>query len=261
MPEPEKTIELGLNSGAKPPDPQNEFIPPPESLQFRKAERAEEPSNGPRCTICSKPIVDTYYHAQGQVVCPACAKAVEAGQNAAPAHTLLKSFIYGLGAAIAGTALFSIVWIVTNYQLALIAILIGYMVGKAVRHASKGLGGRPQQILAVLLTYFSITTSYIPVAVYHYSQNPKAAVAAQAAASNQPDQVGGKIAKDPAGPTSLPGIVLALLMLAVAAPFLSLNQGLGGILTLLIVFWGLQRAWRLTGRSNILVMGPYEVGS
>jgi len=249
MPEPEKFIELGLNSGAK-SDPQNEFIPPPESLQFRKAEHAEEPLNGPRCTICSKPIVGTYYHAQGQVVCPACAKAVEAGQNAPPAHTLLKSFIYGLGAAIAGTALFSIVWIVTNYQLALIAILIGYMVGKAVRHASKGLGGRPQQILAVLLTYFSITTSYIPVGVYHYSQKPKAAVAAQAAAP-----------KHSAGPTTWSGIVLALLMLVVAAPFMSLNQGLGGILTLLIVFWGLQRAWHLTGRSNILVMGPYEVGS
>jgi len=143
----------------------SESIPAAETLQFRKAEHVIE---GPKCVICTRPIVDSFYHAQGKVVCPACAKAVEAGQSAPPAHTFAKSFLYGLGAAITGTALFSIVWLVTNYQLALIAILIGFMVGKAVRYGSQGLGGRPQQVMAVLLTYFSISASYIPVWLYQY---------------------------------------------------------------------------------------------
>jgi len=52
-----------------------------------------------------------------------------------------------------------------------------------------------------------------------------------------------------------------LIGIAMASPFMSLNQGLGGLLTLLIIFWGLQRAWRMTGRSNILVMGPYQQGA
>ena len=46
------------------------------------------------------------------------------------------------------------------------------MVGNAIRHASNGLGGRPQQILAVTLTYFAISTSYIPVMIYQYWKSP-----------------------------------------------------------------------------------------
>jgi hypothetical protein len=229
------------------PEPEkSEPIPAAETLQFRKAEHGGAAAGGPKCVICARPIVDSYYHAQGQVVCPACAKAVEAGQNAPPVHTLAKSFAYGLGAALAGTALFSIVWMVTDYQLALIAILIGFMVGKAVRKGSKGLGGRPQQIMAVLLTYFSISASYIPVSVYHYSKE----------GSHKTEPVEQTNAAAEGG--SLGGFLVSLLALAVAAPFMSLGQGLGGLLTLFIIFIGLQRAWQMTGRSNILVMGPYQ---
>jgi hypothetical protein len=49
-----------------------------------------------------------------------------------------------------------------------------------------------------------------------------------------------------------------LLLLAAVAPFLSLGSGISGLISLFIIFIGLQRAWRLTGRSEILVMGPYE---
>jgi hypothetical protein len=61
--------------------------------------------------------------------------------------------------------LYALVAILTGLEVGLIAILVGYMVGRAVRHGSGGLGGRPQQILAVVLTYFAITTSYLPVFV------------------------------------------------------------------------------------------------
>lgn len=249
MPEPEKPSEVGLNTEAQAAIPQAETIPAAETLQFRKAEHASEAASAPKCAICSRPIGDSYYHAQGQVVCPLCAKAVEAGQNAPLAHTLAKSFAYGLGAALAGTALFSIVWIVTDYQLALIAILIGFMVGKAVRKGSKGLGGRSQQIMAVLLTYFSISGSYIPVSVYHYykESSHKTEAAEQTNA--------------PAEAAPLGGFVVSLIGLAVAAPFMSLGQGMGGLLTLFIIFIGLQRAWQMTGRSSILVMGPYQAGA
>jgi hypothetical protein len=58
-------------------------------------------------------------------------------------------------------------------EIGIIAIAVGYMVGKAVRAGSRGLGGRPQQILAVLLTYFSITTSYVAVGFYQMAKNPQ----------------------------------------------------------------------------------------
>jgi hypothetical protein len=51
--------------------------------------------------------------------------------------------------------------------------------------------------------------------------------------------------------------VFYLLLLALAAPFLGLTS-ISGLITLFIIYIGLKRAWMLTGRSNILVMGPYE---
>ena len=52
-----------------------------------------------------------------------------------------------------------------------------------------------------------------------------------------------------------------ILIIAAAAPFLSLGSGVSGLITLFIIFLGLQRAWRLTGRTELLVMGPYEPAS
>src|SRR5205807_674052 len=47
-------------------------------------------------------------------------------------------------------------------EFTLLSILVGIMVGKAMMHGSGGRGGRKLQIVAVLLTYGSITTGYVP---------------------------------------------------------------------------------------------------
>ena len=256
MPEPEQSTPLGSTSEANAPlTQQPEYIPAPEGLQFRKAEHVSEAPTGPPCVICAKPIGDTYFHANGKTVCPTCAKAVEAGTSAPPHHTLLKAFFYGLGAAIAGSLLWATVTIVTNYQLSLIAILIGFMVGKSVRYASKGLGGRPQQILAVVLTYFSITTSVIPVVIYQQFEKPKTVQTDGATAQSSSP------AQESKPRMSIGAALLMFLGLALASPFMSLGEGAGGILTLVIIFFGLQRAWRMTGRANVVIMGPYQQSS
>jgi hypothetical protein len=225
---------------------------PPDDLQFQVAEPlpAEDQSAGARCVACKQPIGSTYYHAQGQVVCPVCADRIQSGQQSPPPLSLARAFLYGAGAALAGCLLYATVSIVTGLEIGLIAIVVGVMVGKAIRHASNGRGGRPQQILAVVLTYFAITTSYIPVIVYHAvktSQQTAAAGAAgkQGAQTEKPQMAFGKA-------------VLFLMLIAAAAPFLSLTEGISGLITLFIIFIGLQRAWTLTGRSQLLVMGPYE---
>jgi hypothetical protein len=40
---------------------------------------------------------------------------------------------------------------------------------------------------------------------------------------------------------------------------MQLAGGLSGLISLFILFIGMHQAWRLTGRSQILVMGPYPV--
>ncbi|HJZ95424.1 MAG TPA: hypothetical protein VKE70_02905 [Candidatus Solibacter sp.] len=208
--------------------------PAPENLQFQKAEPLPvvDP-NAQRCKVCQTPIGATYFHANGQVVCPMCAERINAGQQKPPAISLATAVIYGAGAAIAGSALYAAVAILLHVRLGIVAIAIGYMVGKAVRAGSKGLGGRPQQILAVLLTYFSITTSYVVMAIYAFTGNLE----------------------------EVPHLLATLMMLLIAAPFFSLSSNGTGFISLIIIFFGLQQAWKLTGRTEVMVLGPYETAT
>src|SRR5262245_43444446 len=228
--------------------------PSPQDLQFQHAEPVAEAaaatgSSARTCVACKQPCGDSYYHAQGQVVCPPCAYRIQNGLQAPPPLSLIRAALYGGAAALGGCTLYALVAIVLNAEIGLIAILVGWMVGKAIRHASYGLGGRPQQILAVTLTYFAITTSYIPVILYQAAKNPQRVEQQQSQTKAAPEETRPRMG---AG-----GLVLYLLMIAAIAPFLSLTSGIPGLISIFILFIGLQRAWKLTERSEILLMGPY----
>jgi hypothetical protein len=195
------------------------------------------------------------------MVCAPCAQQIQANQQPVRSSLLWRAALYGAGAALAGSALYAAVAIFLNLEIGIIAILVGWMVGKAVRHACQGRGGRPQQILAVALTYFSISTSYIPVMVYQLAKHPPAAVkqAQQQAKNGQVTSGGTRPATRSAkGVGSAVGILLiALLTLAAIAPFLSLTAGISGLISLFILFIGMQRAWKLTERRQIPLVGPF----
>jgi hypothetical protein len=233
--------------------PDNGPPPSPHELQFQHAEPIADATSSegsaPACVVCKQPVGGSYYQAQGQqVVCPLCAERIRAGQQAAPPISLLRAALYGGGAALAGCALYAAVAIVLHVEIGLIAILVGWMVGKAIRHASYGRGGRPQQILAVVLTYFAITTSYIPVILYQDArvrQTKNAPVSSSAPAETRPRM-------------SLGAAALFLLVLTAVAPFLSLTSGVSAWISLFIIFIGLQYAWKLTARREIVLTGPYQ---
>ena len=232
-----------------------DFGPPPspQDLQFQHAEPIPEATSSedfvPLCAACQQPVGGTYYEAQGHMVCPMCTQRIQAGQQAAPPFSLLRAALYGGGAALAGCALYALVAIVLHAEIGIIAILVGWMVGKAIRHAAYGRGGRPQQILAVALTYFAITTSYIPVILYQAARNPHRVEQRQRAPANDAPAASPRM--------SFGSIALYLLMLAAIAPFLALTSGISAWISLFILFIGLQRAWKLTERREILLMGPY----
>lgn len=241
--------------------PESGPTPLSHELQFQHAEplpSAIAPANpGTSCVACKRSFTGTYFHAQGQVICPLCAQRIQSGQQAPPSLSLARAALYGIGAAVGGCILYAGVAIMTGLEVGLIAIVVGYMVGKAIRHASHGLGGRPQQILAVLLTYFSITTSYVSVFVYDaVKHRPAVTQSAQKNVVTPGDSTGS--APAPRKKMTVSGALLYLLTLAAIAPFLSLGSGISGFLSLFIIFIGLRQAWRLTGRPEILVMGPYE---
>ena len=226
--------------------------PSPQDLQFQHAEPIAEASSSegsaPACVVCKQPVGGAYYQAQGQVVCPPCAERIRTGQQTAPPLSLMRAALYGSGAALGGCALYALVAIVLHAEIGLIAILVGWMVGKAIRHGSYGRGGRPQQILAVLLTYFAITTSYIPVVLY---QNARVVQTKNAPISSSAPR-----AARPRMPFA--AVALFLLVLTAVGPFVSLTSGISAWISLFILFIGLQYAWRLTGRREIMLMGPYQ---
>jgi hypothetical protein len=237
--------------------------PSPQELQFQHAEpiapAASSEGSAQTCVLCKQPAGGTYFHAQGQVVCPLCAQRIQTGQQAAPPLSLMRAAIYGGAAALGGCTLYALVAIVLHAEIGIVAILVGWMVGKAIRHASYGRGGRPQQILAITLTYFAITTSYIPVILYQVARNPRHAELRQAQPNDAPIRSDAPAEARPR--MALGGLALYLLMMAAIAPFLSLTSGVSAWISLFILFIGLQRAWKLTERSEILLMGPYTAES
>lgn len=248
--DPNPPIQLGLNQDASSDGPD---VPAAESLQFRKAEATlgRQP-----CTLCREPIQATYYHIAGRVACPACAQARAEGQaRRGGMPEFGRAFLYGLGAALAGSALFAVVALVAHLRLGLLAIVVGVMVGKAVVHGARGCRGRKFQILAVLLTYFSIGSSYVPLFVAAAREQRAAKMTDSRKAPSSPHQV------RPAA--ALAGLALAVVILAVLAliaPFLELAGGLSGVIGLVIVFIGLRQAWHYARADEALIMGPYTAG-
>ncbi len=162
------------------------------------------------------------------MICPECAAKIRAGQQSQRPVPLQRAVIYGVGAAAAGCILYAIPEAL-GFQIGIVALAVGWMVGKAIRAGSYGVGGRPQQILAVLLTYFAISMSLFPATMFRHAGRP--------------------ISFDAS----------SLIIVPLAGPFLELRTSpAGGLISLFILFVGLQRAWALTARHEIMVSGPYS---
>ena len=242
----EQPIELGLNRPVAPTSP----VPAPEQLQFRTIEA--ENTTARRCAACGSPIVGEYYQISGHDACSTCAEGRKAAQQRkGGAGHFLRATMFGMGAALAGTAIYAIIELALHIQLSLIAILVGVIVGKAVLKGAGGCRGRRYQFLAITLTYFSITSSFIPVVISEIAKKEKAKASVEAPAQTQPKITGGG---------ALVGLAAALTILvgiSLASPIIELfSDGFGGILTIVIIGIGLRQAWRLTRPDRVPIVGP-----
>jgi hypothetical protein len=73
---------------------------------------------------------------------------------------LIKAGLFGSAAALAGFLIYFGVMKLTGLEIGLISILVGFMVGSAVRAGSENRGGWLYQLLAIFLTYSAIGASY-----------------------------------------------------------------------------------------------------
>ena len=86
-------------------------------------------------------------------------------------------------------AIYFAVIALAHLEIGIVAILIGYMVGYAIRKGARGRGGLRFQVMAVALTYLSVAIAYTPLAVKQVitagRQAPPAASAKTGADENQ----------------------------------------------------------------------------
>jgi hypothetical protein len=137
-----------------------------EELQFDQAEYATPAPAGPACGVCKRPIDDAYYEINGKIVCAQCRQQIEAAfRGGSRLARALKALILGSLAAVAGAAIYYGIIRATGYNIGLVAIVVGFMVGGAVRKGSGNRGGRFYQVLALFLAYIAIALMHVPMLV------------------------------------------------------------------------------------------------
>ena len=267
--------------------------PGADDLQFDRAVDSSAASGGSVvCSKCNAPIRMYYYHVDGETACSTCKGSIERARGG-PGKSgpgMLKAVLYGLGAAIAGAMIYYAVMEYLDLEIGVVAILIGFMVGYAIRNATAGQGGRKFQILAAGLTYFAVALAYAPFSLRGGTESgQESAVAdstgadseelALAATDVDADVLDEETAVDSeaaaAAPTSetsaepeqlgaaqvalgVGGGLLFVLLLPIVVIIGSMPSGL---ISALIIGIGIRQAWTMTAGGHMLITGPFKVGS
>jgi len=240
-----------------------------QELQFERAEFENAPAQA-QCAECHRALTGFYFDVNGQTVCEACKYTIESRMTGgSAAGRFARATGAGVVAAALGAAIYYAISALTGYEFGLIAIVVGYAVGSAVRWGSDGRGGKGYQALAMMLTYLAIVATYIPPIVEEFrkldarepteiSAHDTAPGALPAASTNAPPAA--QPPEDAEGTPPSPAEVLLaiafLLAIACIAPFLA---GFENIIGLVIIGIGLYEAWKLNRRSALTITGPHTL--
>jgi hypothetical protein len=258
-----------------PKDPNDPTFPIPRdasdaSLGSLDFERADRTANTARvCAQCATPITDRYYTLGPHVLCESCNLAF---QNAkAPGNAASRFFgaaALGTVAAAIGCALWMVVTELTGYEIGLIAIAVGYLVGRAVHIGARRVGGMAYQLLAVFLTYSAVVMTYVPMIANQFMATEGVQQEAQTSlsdefvednAANSAPSAG--TAEDVEAPVVKPGVDelsawIAAIPIAYMLPFL---MGFENAIGILIVGFALWQAFRMNARVKIELQGPFRL--
>jgi hypothetical protein len=243
----------------------------PGGLQFDQAEFKGEPA-ALACASCTQPIRAEYYQVGQAITCDRCRRQVlwEATHGSGVVR-FVKAGVFGFVAAGVGAGLYYAVRALTGYEFGLIAVVVGLMVGGAVRMGSGHRGGVPYQALAMFLTYASIVGTYVPdiwkglskAAEEESATTPAASEASTTAPAGGTAPVAAAApldaAANPPAALDLPLLFLALLgftAIVFAAPFL---MGFENIIGIVIIGIGLYEAWKMNRKPDLTVSGPFRI--
>jgi hypothetical protein len=253
----------------------------PERLDEAQPEGA---AAGPlSCGACEKPLYGFYFQVNGMACCEKCRYEAESEQSRGSGVGRLARAVVGGGfGALVGSGIYYAVLALTGYEVGLVAIVVGFLVGAGVRWGSRGKGGWVYQGLAVTLTYVAIVSTYVPL-IFAELDGAEATVVAEAPApatvpAATPAEPAGAATTDPqpvaatasegesaAAPVDeIPDITFGEAMfglavfgaLVLALPFLA---GLENLMGLFIIGIGLFQAWVMNRRLPLEIEGPFPL--
>jgi hypothetical protein len=267
-----------------------EATPSDAPLKFDRAVQSDPSGSAVlACSRCSTPITDAYYHHGDETLCAGCGKTRQhLTKPDRSFRTLASAIALGGVAALVGALVYWGVMEFLELEIGIVAIAIGWMVGRAVAKATRGRSARRHQVMALGLTYLSVALAYAPFAVKEWRKEAKegttSRVAADSSATARPTSAGVVAApadsmlvvqagaaagtdtaaapkKDEPMPGGLAVALLAVFGIVLALPIIAaLGSMPGGLLSLLIIGFGLRQAWTVSVASNRAVTGPHVVG-
>ena len=179
----------------------------------------------------------------------------------------LRGIAFGIGGAILGLIVYAAFGILSGFVIGYVSLAVGWIVGKAIKKGSNGIGGLRYQIAAVILTYAAVSLAAVPIGISQYLKSAKA----HKAVVHSPPTATAEAGADPTvqgrpSPTSTPphqtfskgALAEKLLLGGLASPFLEINETPHAIIGLFILFIGLRIAWQLTGETPTQVLGPFK---
>jgi hypothetical protein len=225
-----------------------------DALQFDKAEYAgDQPLT---CGSCAHAITHVYHEMNGQLFCDRCRRNAEIAFNGGSRFSrAMRAILAGSGAAIVGSLVYFGVTKLTGYELSLVTILIGYVVGTAVRWGSNGRGGWAYQALAVVLTYVAIVSTYAPAVVEAMADAGRRQTA-QTASQPAPATAAAPVQASTASMARFAAMVAVVGVIVCVAPFL---LGLKNVIGLVIIGVGLYQAWKMNRRLTLNFSGPHRI--
>jgi|SRR6185503_1859683 len=252
-----------MTDDPKPPAPE------PSGMQFDRAESSAPADAVALCANCKNPLAGSYYTLQAARICVGCHEAIrQAMASGSPAKRFLKAAVFGVLASIVGALLYVGVAMLLKMEIGLVAIVVGVIVGLAVKKGSEGRGGWPYQALAMFLTYAAIIVLYMPSAMerqFDKIKHDKAVAAGaekekagQPGATDVPPAAAGEAGKSTTNPILWVLVLIVVFAISCVEPF---RQGPQNFIGLLLIGIALYEAWKINKGVKFTLQGPFQIGA
>ena len=235
--------------------------PAPPVVDFSRVQYpGDAPKQPEQCGYCGRGLETEYYTLQNRTSCGVCVENVQAAFPPDTHKAFTRALLWGIPAAILGMIGYAAFEILTGIEIGFVAIGVGWLIGRAMLRGGGGVRGRRYQWAAALLTYAAVSMAFIPMVVSQQIKEQRARTVATKIADGSGKEPASEKAADKSERHGWLYSVGLVLGLGLISPFYMLFVSFGsGALGLLILFWGMQYAWKAMAMPKVELEGPFAV--